>query len=93
MKIPGYVQLAACLVGTVIAVPPFPSDIRGQQWVRVGYPNMSDPARQCPIPWKRFLQEHCAERKPGPVRIATHYKLPQMEPDTNKCVEDSKVIR
>ena len=53
MKIPGYLQLAACLVGMVIAVPPFLSDIPGQQSVRVGYLNMSDPAQQCPRSWKR----------------------------------------
>ena len=63
MKRYDYLQLAACLVGMVTAVPPFPSDIRGQQWVRVGYLNMSDPAQQCPIPWKTISSRALCGKK------------------------------
>ena len=49
--------LAACLVDVTIAVtnpPQFQPSIPGQQWVRVGYLDMSDPAQQCPIHWNRI---------------------------------------
>ena len=49
--------LAACLVDVTIAVtnpPQFQPSIPGQLWVRVGYLDMSDPAQQCPIHWKRI---------------------------------------
>ena len=49
--------LAACLVDMTIAVtnpPQFQPSIPGQQWVRVGYLDMSDPEQQCPIHWNRI---------------------------------------
>ena len=57
MKKPSVLLLAACLVDVSIVVstaPQFQPIIPGQQWVRVGYLNMSEPAQQCPIPWSRI---------------------------------------
>ena len=39
---------------TVPTTPPFLSNIPGQQWEKVGYLDMSDPAQQCPATWKKF---------------------------------------
>ena len=57
MKKLSFLLLAACLLDVTIAVttvPQFLPNIRGQQWIRVGYLNMSDPAQQCPIPWSHI---------------------------------------
>lgn len=57
MKRIGFWSLIACFMGIAIAVPstpPFLPNIPGQQWEKVGYMDMSDPAQQCPASWKKI---------------------------------------
>ena len=39
------------VLGDIAASFIFPN-VRGQQWVKVGYLNMTDPTQQCPYPWQ-----------------------------------------
>ena len=56
MKI-GFLSQTACtcLISMALAVgatPPFLLNIPGQQWVKVGFLDMTDPAQQCPPIWQ-----------------------------------------
>ena len=47
--------LSICALSTVLgdlAASFILTNVPGQQWVKVGYLNMSDPTQQCPYPWQ-----------------------------------------
>ena len=57
MKRIAFWSLTACFISIAVAVPstpPFLPNIPGQQWEKVGYMDMSDPAQQCPDSWEKI---------------------------------------
>ena len=62
-----FFQLGAlCFISMAVADPatsPFLPNVPGQQWVKVGYLDMTDPAQQCPDSWQKVTSPRASCEK------------------------------